>query len=116
MLRALAGLQGTRTPDFSYQYPFPDLIYPNWVTAYGVNLPWTFSYEADAGLKWNFRGRVALLAYAGYDGCRPSKPPAELLLFGPNNNMTIPLNGYKPGTVPLPTGTIHLRAGIEMRL
>jgi hypothetical protein len=119
IVRALAGVQKTRTPDHSYQtypYLYTGLAmseFANWVRAPGTDMPWTFSYEADAGFKWSFPGRVALLAYGGYNGCRPSKAPSGIIYITPNG-VSYPSGDYARST--LPTGTIHFRAGVEVRL
>jgi hypothetical protein len=76
---------------------FPLLAYP------GLNFAWSFSYEADAGLKWKFRSRFAAIGYAGYEGSKPSK---DLVLM---NTINLQKSAF-------PTGTISLRAGVSYDL
>jgi len=104
-----AGIQRTRTPHFVYLDDAiePPIGYTNWVNSKAYTLPWAFSYDADAGIRWDLPGRIALLAYTGYNGCRPSQYAME-----PFASRNIP-TGEKPS---FPTGTILLRMGLEVRI
>lgn len=95
MVRTLAGVQKTNSPTFRYIDGAIDFApgYDPHITLPGLSLPWTFSYEADAGLKWAFPGRFTLVSFIGYNGCKPTTTPSTI-----------------------PTGTIHLHIGGELRL
>jgi hypothetical protein len=114
LLRLLGGVQKTASP--AYKMPeavlftpegpytcanctsgFPPLTYP------GLDFAWSFSYEADAGLKWKFRSRFAAIGYAGYQGSKPSK---ELILM---NTINLQKSAFS-------TGTLSLRAGVSYDL
>jgi hypothetical protein len=114
LFRLLGGVQKTASPAykmseavlFTPEGPytcanctsgFPPLTYP------GLNFAWSFSYEADAGLKWKFRSRFAAIGYAGYQGSKPSK---ELILM---NTINLQKSAFS-------TGTISLRAGVSYDL
>ena len=95
LIRALAGIQKTKTADISYP---------------GISFPLAFSYEADAGLKWPLPGkRIALIGYAGYNGCKPAQNFVFMFSSSSGNNTMTQKNTF-------PTGTIFARAGIEMQL
>ena len=96
LVRALAGVQKTSSPTFSYIDPAIDyFLAPDdpYTHLPGLSLPWTFSYETDAGLKWAFPGRFTLISFIGYNGCKPTTTPSTI-----------------------PTGTIHWHIGGEFRL
>ena len=106
LLRLLGGAQKTKPADY-IRVIGPDddrLSYPY------VHLPWSFSYQIDAGLKWQLKGRVALIAYAGYNGSQPSKDLTYALLI-PQQPYTL----YNVHTK-ISTGSLLARAGIEIEL
>jgi hypothetical protein len=110
LIRLLAGIQKTRTADYHYsnQMNNIDVAYP------GISFPWAFSYEADAGIKWPLPGkRIALIGYAGYNGCKPAKDFVYNFSY-----LAYPANGIARITQrhTFPTGTIHARVGIEVQL
>jgi hypothetical protein len=116
-VRLLGGIAKIRTPDYSFneleiQNNILPLIQPNYITYPGATLPWTFSYETGAGIKWGLSPTVALLCYAGYSGSRPSKEIPNIIVTCPNGGCNLP---------PIPdgsfmTGTIQVRAGAEITL
>jgi hypothetical protein len=69
-------------------------------------LPWTFCYQADAGLKWKLSPRFSLTTTAGYTG---SSPVSHVLISG---------DALEPAAIPYHyfIGSIQIRAGVEMRL
>ena len=111
LIRLLAGIQKTKTAGFNYSNPTYnlDITYP------GISFPWAFSYEADAGIKWPLPGkRIALVGYAGYNGCKPAKD----FEYNFANYLAYPASGIAKITQrqTFPTGTIHARVGIEVQL
>lgn len=110
-LRALAGTQKTRTPAFAYVDPRILVAqgYSNVLRASAQTLASAFSYQLDAGIKWNFKRKWALLAYTGYNGCEPGKYPI-ITPGGPPGPQKI----YEK--VKLPTGMIAILAGVEFNL
>ena len=112
LFRALGGIQRTRIPDDSFIEPGST----QQVDVPGSTMPWAFSYEGDAGIKWNFPGRIALVAYAGYNGSGPAKKAEGPLNYGPNiplgSQMAIP----QPPKTSVPTGSLLFRAGIAYKL
>ncbi|HEV2481682.1 MAG TPA: hypothetical protein VGS79_18555 [Puia sp.] len=63
--RVLVGVQRSKTAGFTAGYandPNDPAPY------YAIALPWAFTYQGDIGFKWNAGGRLALIAYAGYNG------------------------------------------------
>ena len=112
MIRALAGIQRTRIPDDSFIEPGST----QQVDVPGSAMPWAFSYEGDAGIKWNFPGRVALVAYAGYNGSRPAEKETGPLNYGPNIPFGSQGEVYHPQKISVPTGSLLFRAGIDYKL
>ena len=110
--RALAGIQKTETGNYSYLFP-PS---PDGITEFfyrpGQHLPWTFSYQADAGFQWKPYRRWALLVYSGYNGCQPSYNLDVGKLLAPSaagGNSDV-------RKLYFPTGSLLFRAGIEIGL
>lgn len=108
-IRLLAGIQQTRTPDYSFISGNPGI--PS-VREPGTTLPWAFAYETGAGIKWPVSGRCTLLTFAGYTRSHPVKE-------APNVFESCPLGGCSGP--PLPDGTfvtqtLFLRAGIAFLL
>jgi hypothetical protein len=109
LVRLLGGVQQTISPDTkeSPLYPFPDgALDP------GLTFPWAFSYEADAGLQWRFRGRLSAIGYVGYEGSKPSINLAYINSVNYVNNTytaTHQRSSYA-------TNTISLRAGVSYAL
>jgi len=70
-------------------------------------LPWTFCYQADAGLKWKLSRKFSLTTMAGYTG---GSPISHVLISGG-------ANGF-PAAIPYHyfIGSIQIRAGVDMRL
>jgi hypothetical protein len=123
--RLLGGIQKTRTADFNFIVPgvADGIPVPGPVpgplqtgvrtiagTFPGVSLPWSFAYQADAGLRWKLDGRLSLMAYVGYNSSRPSKE----FTYYHNNSGTI----YTTVTAreSFSTATLHALAGVELRL
>ena len=106
LARVLGGAQKTKPADYNlYIGPNDERIsYPY------VHLPWSFSYQLDAGLKWQQKGRIALIAYAGYNGSQPSKDLtyAKVSYQQPYTLYTV--------RAKFPTGSLLFRAGIEIGL
>lgn len=75
-----------------------------------VNLPWSFSYQFDAGLKWQQTRRIALIAYAGYNGSESSRELTYLKVSDQG------VWTYYPVKAKIPTGSLLFRAGIEIGL
>ena len=109
--RALAGTQKTRTPVFAYVDPRIEVAqgYSNVLRASAETLASVFSYQLDAGIRYSLRGKWALLAYGGYNGCQPFRYP-NLIPGGP----PWPLEVF--GKHKLPTGTLGIRMGVELTL
>jgi hypothetical protein len=113
--RVLAGVQQTETSAYTYQ-----LHYPEGLTSYsffsGRTLPWTLSYQADAGFEWKILRWVALLAYGGYNGCRPAFTqhfPDDNISI---NGIAIPTANGGTAKLHFPTGSLLLRGGIQFNL
>ena len=119
--RLLGGVQKTASPD--YKDPIEYLQNTLSLTCYncgiastvtypGISFPWSFAYEADAGLQWRFHSRFSAIGYAGYEGSKPSK---DLLYVGSYDQST---NSYTTYTrkYTTATGTISLRAGVAYDL
>ncbi|HEV9036228.1 MAG TPA: hypothetical protein VGQ51_06410 [Puia sp.] len=118
MLRALAGIQKTRTPAVSYPESPVITTYPGTFYVRANSLSTAFSYQLDAGLKWKLSSKWAFLVFAGYNGCRPSFSPH--LIFYPPGEMVPGPSGAGPlmsnRNTSLPTGTISIRAGLSYSL
>jgi hypothetical protein len=126
LIRLLGGIQQTISPDnkealLSPAYPDGVLVAGPLRTtsgaagtvAYpGLTFPWSFSYEADAGLQWRFRGRLSAIGYAGYEGSKPSMNLAYI------NSVNYTTNAYTTDhrRSTYATGTISLRAGVQYAL
>ena len=121
IFRLLGGIQKTASPD--YKDPIEYLGTTLSLTCYncgiastvtypGISFPWSFAYEADAGLQWRFHSRFSAIGYAGYNGSKPSK---DLLYIGSYDQST---NSYTTYTrkYTTSTGTISLRAGVAYDL
>ncbi len=103
LVRVLGGIQKTKTADYSFAGYLPSSGLTKF-TYHGLSLPWTFTYEADAGLKWQLKRRIALVGYAGYNGCRPGK---GLVYSIDRAGDTYTLRAT------FPTGTVQGRIGIQ---
>jgi hypothetical protein len=114
LARVLVGVQKTKTAGFTEGY-VGDV---NGYTPYnGSTLPLTFTYQGDIGFKWKPGGRLALIAYAGYNGSRPD----YTVTYQEQNQTT----GYSiPGPslialrhkTTLPTASLLFRSGIAWDL
>ena len=112
LVRALAGIQKTQTANYTYVLPAS----PNELNVFdflpGQRLPWTFSYQADAGFQWKPARHWALVVYTGYNGSRPSYDLNIGKLFAPStgggNSDIKKLN--------FPTGSVLLRGGVQFSL
>jgi hypothetical protein len=125
LVRLLGGVQQTISPDTkeSPLSPFPDgALAPGpfrtspgpavYDTRPGLTFPWAFSYEADAGLQWRFRGRLSAIGYVGYEGSKPSINLAYINSVNYANNTyttTHQRSSYA-------TNTISLHAGVSYTL
>jgi hypothetical protein len=115
LLRLLGGVQKTASPDFKDAVLYEEGLYtclncavPSPVTYPGISFPWSFAYEADAGLQWKFHSRFSAVGYAGYQGSKPSKNLLYLDTYDPStNSYTTYSRKYISAT-----GTISLRAGV----
>ena len=122
LVRLLGGIQRTISPDFKgdLSYPAtPDMLVPgpmrtgpSTFTYPGLTFPWCFSYEADAGLQWRFRGRLSAVGYVGYEGAKPSINLAYLNSVNYSNNAYT--TDYRRSSYA--TSTISLRAGVQYAL
>jgi hypothetical protein len=112
LVRLLGGVQKTVSPDFkaALSHIFENLSVINIEpTAYtGHSFPWSFSYEADAGLEWKFGRQVAALGWVGYQGSRVST-------YLPYMAYGYVLNAA-PAKVTFNMATIALRAGVSYNL
>ena len=106
LIRALAGTQTTKPADYNYYFPDNG----GRISYHYIGLPWSFSYQADAGFKWQPLGRVALMAYAGYNGAQPSKSFTYLV-----GDLTT-VYSYYTIHAKIPTGSLLFRAGIDIGL
>ena len=79
----------------------------------GLTFPWTFSYEADAGLQWRFHGRLSAIGYVGYEGSRPS---INLAYINSIINYTTGTYTTEHQRSTYATSTISLRAGVQYAL
>jgi hypothetical protein len=126
LIRLLGGIQQTTSANYKDALIYP--AYPDGelvagpmrttsgagaTVAYpGLTFPWTFSYEADAGLQWRFRARLSAIGYAGYEGSRPSINLAYI------NSINYATNTYTTDhrRSSYATSTISLRAGVQYAL
>jgi hypothetical protein len=121
LIRLLGGVQQTISPNDKEALlnAFPDGAVvagpmrttssaPGTATYPGLTFPWSFSYEADAGLQWRFRGRLSAIGYVGYEGSRPSINLAYL------NSVNYTTGTYttEHQRSTYATSTISLRAGV----
>ena len=121
LIRLLGGVQQTISPNNkeALLVAFPDATVvagpmrttssaPGTATYPGLTFPWSFSYEADAGLQWRFRGRLSAIGYAGYEGSKPSINLAYL------NSVNYTTGTYttEHQRSTYATSTISLRAGV----
>jgi len=109
-VRAMAGIQKTRFPDFTVygdnsngQTAMNE--YSMWT--YGP-LPWAFAYQADAGVKWAVERHIALTLDAGYAGSRNTLN----YTYNVTEDIALSINGNDHR--PIATGTIQCRIGIEI--
>jgi hypothetical protein len=119
LFRLLGGVQKTASPDYkdpneNLQMPYNcgSCNIPPTVTYPGISFPWSFAYEADAGLQWRFHSRFSAIGYAGYEGSKLSK---DLLYIGSYDPSTNSYTTYSRKYTS-PTGTISLRAGVSYDL
>lgn len=106
LLRVLGGAQTTKPADYNYYFPDNG----GRISYHYVSLPWSFSYQIDAGLKWQYRRRMALIAYAGYNGSQPSRSFTYLV----SGSSTI--YSYYSIQAKIPTSSLLFRAGIDIGL
>ncbi|HEY4108547.1 hypothetical protein [Puia sp.] len=106
LFRGLLGAQKTKAAD-TYErlrYPLanPSPLGGYYVVSYpGPSFPWTFAYEADAGIQWKMGKHLALTVNTGLGGAAPAK--TITYLFG---DMLIPERSA------FPTTTVHINAGL----
>ncbi len=96
-IRALGGLLKTSIP-----------VVMNSIasTENSQTLPWTFCYQADAGLKWKLSSKFSLTTTAGYT---ESSPVSHVFIDGGTSvDADVPYH--------YAIGSIQIRAGVEMRL
>ena len=116
VVRAMAGIQYTRIPDFDETDPDELPGYHYVLHAQGQD-GWprmTFSYEFDGGLKWNLHGSWSFLAYAAYNGARLVKTPVISGIPGPNSEAPVPSGFWSRSVIPL--NTLSFRAGVALGL
>jgi len=111
-IRALAGLLKTSIPGYTY-HTNSGSGQSNVQSdghAPGFSLPWTFAYEAGAGLQWQSPGRLFLRLDAAYTGADPRL----------HQEFTITVNGATTGTGTIehkqPIGALQLGLGAGLRL
>jgi hypothetical protein len=115
LFRALAGIQQTHVSQYEYSVKYQN------ATAFASfparNLAWALSYQADAGLQWKLYRRWSLLAFAGYNGSRPSYNQDITTLLQAFNGM-VPGPGIGPAfkKIDFPTGSILVRTGVGFDL
>jgi hypothetical protein len=120
LFRVLGGIQRTASPDYKTDavlYTEELYLTCNGCTGYaitspGISFPWSFAYEADAGLQWRFHSRFSAIGYAGYEGSKPSKDLPNIGAYDPSTNTFITY----PRKYTAATGTISLRAGVSYEL
>jgi hypothetical protein len=119
LFRLLGGIQKTASPDYNEPFEYLGTLFtclncgvPAPITYAGISFPWSFAYEADAGLQWRFHRRLSAVGYAGYTGSKPSK---DLLYFGVYDTTTNSYTTYSRRNT-TSTGTISLRAGVSYEL
>ncbi len=105
LVRVLAGVQKTKPATYNQYFDNDE----NYIAAPYIHLPWSFSYQVDAGLKWQQKGRIALITYVGYNGSEPSKDLTYL-------NFSNQTYNYYKVKAKFPTGSLLFRAGMEIRL
>ena len=119
LLRVLGGVQKTASPDYQDAVEYLGTLYTcancssfGSITYPGISFPWSFAYEADAGLQWKFHSRFSAVGYAGYEGSKPSKNLLYIGNYDPStNSYTTYSRKYTSAT-----GTISLRAGVSYDL
>lgn len=116
LVRAMAGIQHTRIPDFDETDP---VELPGYHYVFHAQSPegWpgmTFSYEFDGGLQWKLHGRWSALAYAAYNGARLVKKQVISDIPGPNSQAPVP-SGFGSKSV-IPLNTLSFRAGVTLGL
>ncbi len=113
LVRLLGGVQRTISPDYKDELanllpgplhtgPAPSITSP------GLTFPWSFAYEADAGLQWRFHSRFSAVGYAGFEGSKPSINLAYVNTYSSATN-TYTLD-YRRSSYA--TSAISLRAGV----
>ena len=111
-IRALAGLLKTRLPGYTYHISSGSGLSSSQSggKASAFSLPWTFAYEAGAGLKWQSPGRLFLRLDAAYTGANPKL----------HQDIIIMVNGTTTGTgtieheQPIAALRVGLGAGIRL--
>ena len=114
LARALAGIQQTKTSEYTYVMNYPG--FGTSTSSLGVTLPWAFSYQADAGFQWRLYRWLSFLVYGGYNGCRPSYNQHfadEGILI---NGIAIPTANGATIKFHFPTGSFLLRGGVQVSL
>jgi hypothetical protein len=106
LVRVLGGVQKTKPADYSQNFDQNE----NRGSWPYISLPPSFSYQADAGLKWQQQDRIALIAYAGYSGSESSRELTYLKVSDQG------VWTYYPVKAKIPTGSLLFRAGIEIGL
>ena len=110
--RALAGLLKTSIPGYTYHTNSGSGLSTSQSAgkAAAFPLPWTFAYEAGAGLKWQSPGRLFLRLDAAYIGADPRL----------HQEITITVNGATTGTGTIahkqPIGALLVGLGAGIRL
>lgn len=112
LARALAGIQQTKTSEYSYVLDYSGFTTSS--TFPGRTLPWTFSYQADAGFQWRLYRWLAFLVYGGYTGSRPSYNQHFEDDGISINGIPIPNANGATTKLRYPTGSFLLRTGVEL--
>jgi len=107
-IRVLGGLLKTSIPGYTYYPPFEFAPHPGPTRWAAFSLPWTFAYEAGAGLQWQLPGRLFLRMDAGFIGADPNNNKAILIYNPPAGVTTI---GIAPPPPKQPITVLQLGVG-----
>lgn len=110
LVRMLGGVQKTKTA--GWERPTAEQA-KTLGPSLARTLPWTFSYEGDLGLKWHPCGRLAFIAYGGYNAS-PLKVNAAYYTDPFGNALPDYLATQRKSS--FPTSSLLFRAGASLDL
>jgi len=124
-IKLLAGVLKTSLPGYSYTASVPPGSSFSGFSGYyrtnsPIGLPWAFSYQAEAGIRWRLTRQIDLVGNAGWFHAQPVHKynfpiSASDLYSGPvMTGLFMPIS-YVEMKQTLPISDLHVQTGVEVR-